>query len=312
MARSEPVKIKWPGGKAFAFTVFDDPDSQTLDGVRSVYDFLSDAGLRTTVGVWPCAPTRERNSPGETCGGIEYRQYIQELNRRGFEVGYHNTTSHSCFRKEIAEGLDAFTDFFGAAPITMANHYNAEAIYWGRDRLGGARRAIYRAAALGREKLFYGHIENSPHFWGDLCKSRVRYCRNFAYGNIDTLQACPWMPYHDPERPQVNHWFASSEGANVNRLLRLLSEENQDALEAQGGACIVYTHFGLGFVEGGTINARFRSLIDRLKRKNGWFVPVNTLLDYLLKNQTDSVIAAQQRRDMEWRWLRRKLLNGTS
>jgi len=312
MTRSDPVKIKWPGGKAFAFTIFDDPDSQTLSGVRSVYDFLSDAGLRTTVGVWPCGPTRERNSPGETCAGIEYRQYIQELSRRGFEAGYHNTTAHSCFRKEIAKGLETFTDCFGSAPITMANHYNAEAIYWGRDRLGGARQVIYRAATLGRENRFYGHIESSSYFWGDLCKNRVRYCRNFAYGNVDTLQACPWMPYHDAERPYVNYWFASSDGANVNSFLRLLSEKNQDELEERGGACIVYTHFGLGFVEGGALNDRFRLLIDRLSRKNGWFVPVSTLLDYLLAQRTDSVITAAQRRDLELRWLRGKLLRGTS
>jgi hypothetical protein len=183
---------------------------------------------------------------------------------------------------------------------------------WRRDRLGGARQVIYRAATLGRQNLSYGHIESSPHFWGDLCKNRIRYCRNFTYGIIDTLQACPWMPYHDPERPHVNYWFASSDGKNVNSFLRLLSEKNQDVLEARGGACIVYTHFGLGFVEGGALNARFRLLIDRLKRKNGWFVPVNTLLDYLLLQRTDSAITAQQRRDMEWRWLCRKLLKGTS
>ena len=194
----------------------------------------------------------------------------------------------------------------------MANHYNAEAIYWGRNRLSGARQVIYRAATLGRENRFYGHVDNSPHFWGDLCKSRVRYCRNFAYENIDTLQACPWMPYHDTERPHVSYWYASSEGAQLNSFLRLLSEKNQDALEARGGACIVYTHFGLGFVESSGLHARFRFLIDRLKGKNGWFVPVNTLLDYLLAQRADSAITSQQRRDMELRWLRGKLLRGTS
>jgi hypothetical protein len=312
MSRFEPVTTKWPDGKAFAFTVFDDPDSQTIEGVRSVYDFLSNAGLRTTVGVWPCGPTRERNSPGETCAEVKYRHYIQELEERGFEVGYHNTTAHSCLRKEIAKGLDTFMDFFGKPPITMANHYNAEAIYWGRNRLTGARQFVYRAANLGREKLYCGHVENSAHFWGDMCKNKIRYCRNFAYHNINTLQVCPWMPYYDPDRPYVNYWFASSEGANVKSFLRLLSEENQDELEAQGGACIVYTHFGLGFVESGALNAHFRMLIDRLKRKNGWFVPVNTLLDHLATQHAESTITAHQRRSMELRWLWRKLLRGTS
>lgn len=306
------MTIKWPGGRSFAFTVFDDPDAQTLGGVRGIYDFLADAGLRTTVGVWPCGPTRERNSYGETCANTEYRRYIEDLSHAGFEVGYHNTTPHSSFRHEIADGLDRFATFFGNNPITMANHYNAEAIYWGKDRLSGPRQTIYRAATLGRQNLFYGHIEKSKHFWGDLCKDKIRFCRNFAYHNIDTLRACPWMPYHDPDRHHVNYWFASSDGATITSFLRLLSEENQDALEAGGGACIVYTHFGLGFLQDGALDTRFRLLIDRLKRMNGWFVPVATLLDYLLLQRTESVITARQRRDMEWRWLGRKLLRGTS
>jgi hypothetical protein len=248
----QPATAKWPGGHAFAFSLFDDPDSQTLGGARMVYDFLSGAGLRTTVGVWPSGPTRQRNSYGETCANVEYCQYIQELKSRGFEVGYHNTTAHSCLRNEIADGLDRFTDFFGDAPITMANHYNAEAIYWGKHRLGGARQFIYRAATLRRKATsFSGHIEDSPHFWGDLCQKRVRFCRNFTCQNINTLRAYPLFPYHDQERGYVNYWFASSDGANINSFLRLLSEKNQDALEAQGGACIVYTHFGLGFVDNG-------------------------------------------------------------
>src|SRR6266496_486467 len=185
------IIMKWPDNRAFAFSVFDDPDSQTTTGLKSVYGFLSDAGLRTTIGVWPRPPIREPNSPGQTCGDLEYRKSVQELASLGFEIGYHNTTSHSSFRNEIVDGLDAFSDLFGKNPITMANHYNAEAIYWGRDRLGGAPQRIYSAATRGRNARYYGHVENSPHFWGDICKSRVRYCRNFTYDNINTLQACP-------------------------------------------------------------------------------------------------------------------------
>ena len=43
----------WPGGKSFAFTIFDDPDSQTLEAGREVYALLADLGFRTTKGVWP-------------------------------------------------------------------------------------------------------------------------------------------------------------------------------------------------------------------------------------------------------------------
>jgi hypothetical protein len=302
---------KWPGNHTFAFTVFDDPDSQTLAGLRSVYDFLADAGLRTTVGVWPCGPTRETNSPGQTCQDIEYRKYVQGLSAGGFEVGYHNTTAHSSFRSEIADGLKVFADYFGQSPITMANHYNAEAIYWGRDRLSGTHRLLYSAATLGRN-TFSGHVEQSPYFWGDLCKNQVRFCRNFTYHHINTLRSCPWMPYHDPDRGYVNYWFASSNAKNVSSFLHLLSEENQDQLEAEGGACIVYTHFGLGFVRDGSLDPRFRFLIDRLKRRNGWFVPVGTLLDYLLSQRSDATISSAQRRKLERHWLGEKLLRGAS
>ena len=59
------------------------------------------------------------------------------------------------------------------------------------------------------------------------------------------------MPYHDPRRPLVNSWFASSNGANPEVFLHCLSEKNQDRLEEEGGACVMYTHFANGFLEGG-------------------------------------------------------------
>lgn len=305
--------MEWPDGKDFAFTVFDDPDAQTLSGCQRVYDFLSALAFRSTVGVWPCAPIREPNSPGETCGNEEYLRYIQELRRRGFEVGYHNTTAHSSPRKEIAEGLGIFRSYFGDAPITMANHYNAEAIYWGDYRLSGLRRNVYRAANLWRDtNNFCGHIPDSEYFWGDLCQEHVRYCRNFVFGEMNTLRLCPWMPYHDPERSYVKYWYASSEGANVESFVRTIAEENQDRLEAERGACIMYAHFGHGFVRNGELDPRFRSLVTRLSKKNGWFVPVTTLLGYLKSRPQAGSITRRQRASMEWRWLGRKLIKGTS
>jgi hypothetical protein len=305
--------VRWPDGKSFAFTIFDDPDGQTLEGCRTIYDFLTGLGFRTTIGVWPRAPIREANSPGETCDNPAYRGYVQSLQSRGFEVGYHNTTAHSSTRGEIAAGLEAFRDYFGGAPIAMANHYNAEAIYWGRSRLSGARRALYRTATLWRaDDEFFGHVPRSAYFWGDLCKEYVRYCRNFVYAEANTLKACPWMPYHDPARAYVDHWYASSEGANIESFVRTLAPENQDSLEAEHGACIMYTHFGHWFVRDGQLDGRFRALIERLSRKNGWFVPVSTLLEHLRAARGDTVITNRERASMEWNWLRRKLVKGTS
>ena len=120
------------------------------------------------------------------------------------------------------------------------------------------------------------------------------------------------MPYHDPERPYVNYWFASSEGANVESFNKCISEKNQDRLEKEGGACIMYTHFASGFYKNGSINSRFQFLIKRLSKKNGWFVPVSTLLDYLLEIRGHHDITDKERKQLERKWLLHKIRVGTT
>jgi hypothetical protein len=306
-------KITWPDGKKFAFTVFDDPDHQTLAQGKMVYSFLADLGFRTTKAVWPLSPLRETNSQGETCANREYLADAIALQKLGFEIGYHNATPHSVTRSETIQALDLFKTYFGHYPSAMANHYNEEAIYWGPARLSGICRRIYSLVTLGQtENRHFGHVEKHPSFWGDICRERIRYCRNFVYAEINTLAACPWMPYHDPARPYVNAWFSSSEGANCPSFLKTVSEANQDSLEEEGGACIMYAHFGHGFVDAGALDARFRNLMTRMSRKRGWFVPVSVLLDYLVERNGEILIADGQRRNLETKWLRDKMLRGTS
>lgn len=305
--------VEWPEGKAFAFTIFDDPDAQTYDDGRAVYGLLDSLGFRTTRGVWPGPAVRTPNSGGETCENLPYRRHTRDLQRGGFEVGYHNTTKHSSTRDEIARGLDLFREYFGRDPASMANHYNAEAIYWGPARVTPPIRTVYQLATLGRTRGAHaGEIEGHASFWGDLCRERIQYCRNFVFADINTLAACPSMPYHDPRRPFVNAWYASTEGSNASRFVEALSEANQDRLEAEGGACIMYTHFGHGYVEHGGLNARFKALMTRLSRKNGWFVPVSTLLDYLRRQRDPVDISDREREALERRWLWEKLFRGTS
>jgi hypothetical protein len=137
--------------------------------------------------------------------------------------------------------------------------------------------------------------------------------RNFAFADINTLSVCPMMPYHDPSRPWVNQWFACSEGSNAHSFNRRLAEKEQDRLEQEGGACIMYTHFGHGYTDsGGGIDPRFRELITRLSRKNGWFVPVSTLLDYVGSGNQRREITSAEREILEWRWLMHKIRFGTA
>lgn len=300
-----PEPVTWPDGKRFAFTVFDDTDRGTIGTVGEVYALLRDLGMRTTKSVWPITGPHEPTIPGDTCDDDDYRAWTLELARDGFEIGYHNATFHGVERGETERALDRFAAIYGHDPITAANHAeNREAIYWGEARLTGAQRLAYRAMrGFRRGPGFRGHVEGDPHFWGDLCRDRIRYVRNFVYDDIDTLAACPEMPYHDPARPYVNLWFASAEGGTVRSFLPTISEANQDRLEEQGGACIMYTHFAKGFQPGGLLEPRFVELMTRLAAKGGWFVPTATLLDYLVEQRGRHVLSSRERARLERRWL---------
>jgi hypothetical protein len=307
-------KVSWPDGKAFAFTVFDDPDGQTLADGQAVYALLADLGFRTTKAVWPMPGDRPPIERGETCAEPEYRAWSQRVQRQRFEIGYHNASSRTSDREATLRGLEAFADYFGAYPTAMANHYNcSEGIYWGDARVTGIHRVFYDALTRGRNRArFFGHVDGHPYFWGDLCRRHIKYVRNFVFGDINTLKACPYMPYHDPSRPYVNYWYAASEGDHAPAFVERISEANQDRLEEEGGACIMYTHFGHGYVNGGGLDGRFVSLMRRLSRKNGWFVPVSTLLDYLLGQRQGAVLTPPQRRELERRWLWHKVHFGTA
>ena len=306
--------IKWPEGKVFAFTIFDDTDHATVENVAPVYKFLGGLGLRTTKSVWPVRGTEAPKIGGMTCDDPNYLAWTLDLQEQGFEIGSHGATYHTAPRALTITAIERFHDLYGHYPLSMANHAGcADSIYWGADRVSGINRLAYSLMTRhSRIGAFRGHCVGDPLFWGDICQAKVRYVRNFTYSDIDTLAACPMMPYHDPERPYVNQWFASSEGGEVNTFNRCLSEANQDRLEAQGGACIMYTHFASGFFSDGTLSQRFKELMERLARKNGWFVPVATLLDYLSAQHGETIITAAQRRGLERRWLLSKLSVGYS
>jgi hypothetical protein len=305
----------WPGGKRFAFTIFDDTDLATLQNVQGVYSFLADCGFRTTKSVWAVSgdPGRGR-CIGQTCDDPDYLHWVLELQSKGFEIAFHNGTWHGLPRDEIRAALERFAALFGHDPWTAANHTSVEdSIYWGDARLTGWRKHAYNVLTRFRNRgKFRGHVEGDAHFWGDLCRQKIKYYRNFTFRDINTLKACPFMPYHDPLKPYVNNWFASSEGPNVKAFTRCLGESNQDRLEEQGSACIMYAHLANGFCRDGQVDARFQQLMTRLSRKSGWFVPAATLLDHLLRVNGHHEITNIERGRLERKWLCERVFSGTT
>jgi hypothetical protein len=58
------------------------------------------------------------------------------------------------------------------------------------------------------------------------------------------------------------------------------------------------------------LQPRFKELMGRLARKNGWFVPVATLLDYLAAQRGVTVLTTAGRHSLERAWFRSKLRVG--
>jgi hypothetical protein len=306
--------IKWPNGKQFAFSIFDDTDFATVANVGPVYQLLADRGMKITKSAWALRGPRDPICGGETCEDDHYLEWLYKLRTRGFEIGYHMATYHSSYREETRQGLKRFIDLFGNQRIVMANHSGCqENIYWGDRRLGGINRLMYDLVTRFRfHGRYRGDIPGDQFFWGDLCAEHITYARNFVFSDINTLKATPFMPYYDPKRPYVKQWFSSSEGPALDSFLKTVAEPNQDRLEQEGGACIMYAHLACGFYENGQLNSRFKELMERLSRKNGWFVPVGTLLDYIRSQRGDHILTDQERTSLERRWLAHKMRVGRS
>lgn len=308
-------QIVYPDGKAFAFSIVDDADAGTLENVRPVYTLLEQSGLRTTKTVWvlPSNAEAEWANRGDTLAREEYRNFILELQERGFEIALHGVRGGNSERAEIASGLDLLSRLLGAGPTMHINHYqNSDNLYWGPDRLNlPPLRWLYRlASGPGNSR---GHLPGSAEFWGDLARERIRYVVDFSFREINLLKVNPSLPFHDPLKPYVQYWFETSDGAERNAFVTLLGRENLDRLERERGVSIVYTHFGKGFVRDGVVDPEVRDRIADLARRNGWFAPASAILDFLRESRGgDLRLSWRERARLELLWTFEKLRYGGS
>jgi len=299
---------QFPGSARFAFTVIDDTDVATVANVQPVYRMLESLGMRTTKTVWPlrCEEGSRNFSLSETMDDQHYHDFVVDLHARGFEIAFHGATMETSTRERTARALDRFRGVFGAPPRVHANHsFNRDNLYWGVGRLDDpilrlAHRLVYRQ---GRG-FYQGHCPGSPYWWGDLCREQIEYVRNLTFSEINLLRVNPSMPYRDPGRPYVRWWFSATDAEDVDEFNQLLQPERQRQLEAEGGVCIIATHFGKGFGGGGKPHPETRRLLELLAARNGWFPPVGELLDWLrAQHQSDELPSSEWRR-MQWRWAR--------
>ena len=310
------MNMRWPHGRDFAFTIFDDTDWATTDSVKPLYDLMAELGMRTTKSTWMTGDCTRPTNAGMTCNDRSYADWLLELQERGFEIALHNVAPGTSPRDVTRRELDCFQQLFGSEQIVHCNHVGClDNIYWGSARLTGWRTSLYNLLTRGRKRdISRGHKEGDPLFWGDLCRDQIRYVRNFIFDDINTLSACPEMPYHDPSKPFVNYWFASSDAGTLERFLNCFTTDNIDRLVDQVGLCIAYVHFGRDFVIDGRVIPEVDQRLRYIASKNGWFAPVSQILDYLRNGQSskERTINPARLRYLEMRWLLGKVFKGTS
>ena len=132
------VAFEFPHGKRFAFTIMDDTDVATVENVEPVYRLLERLGMRITKTVWPvgCPEGSKNFSISQTLEDADYREFVLDLQRRGFEIAYHGATMESSTRERTVVALERFRGEFGTHPRVYANHaYNRENLYWGAGRI---------------------------------------------------------------------------------------------------------------------------------------------------------------------------------
>ena len=300
--------LPFPDGKHFAFTIIDDTDVATVENVAPIYQLLDDLGLRTTKTVWPfdCPEGSPYFDSSQTLEDADYRAFVLDLHRRGFEIASHGATMESSNRARTLRGLETMRATFGAYPIVHANHANnRENLYWGRERIDQVMvRGLYRLFSHAPDS-FSGHLEGSPYWWGDVARERIRYVRNLTFETLNVARINPTLPYRDPRRPLVNWWYSAADAENREAFNRLLRPAAQERLEQEGGVAIVATHFGKGFCSGGKVHPHTAALLERLSRRPGWFIPVGQLLDWLREyGGGGGPLSSREWRRMQWYWLR--------
>lgn len=296
----------WPNNKSFAFTIFDDTDNAKLEDVKLVYDFLLSLGIRTTKSVWVNEPENKPRIGGANLSDPDYCDYVKQLHDRGVEIGLHNVSADHNTREKTEIGFERFREIFGQYPTSFANHAdNKENIYWGSKRLSGVFRAVY--SKFSAQRSFSGEDKNSPYFWGDMSKERIRYTRNFVFKEVNTAIADPYTPYTDKAKPFINNWFSSANGSVLSVFNKNITKSAIDKLEKEGGYCIVYTHF-CSFVKDGRLDPTFVSTMEYLSSRPGWFVPVTDLLDYLADKKGITDLKGIKKFRLEGRWLREQIL----
>jgi hypothetical protein len=298
--------IIYPQGKDFIFSIYDDTDVATLDSIRPIYDYLNLLNIKTTKSVWPLGTNLQSSYRGsDSLENENYATYIKKLHDRGFEISFHSATMVSSRRKKIDYALKLFYDILKFYPRSYTAHAgNRENIYSGSSKFTtDLLKKAYKILYYKKNGYYQGHIQDSEFFWGDMVLKYFDYVRNFVFDEINLLNIGVIFPYTTSFHPWVKYWFFTSDADNVAEFNRLISEKNQQKLEDERGICIISTHFGKGFVKEGRLNDTTKKLLKKISNRNGWFVPVSEVLDFMRKKNSNNEISSYSLLKLELKFI---------
>jgi len=299
--------VRYPGNRSFAFTILDDTDDTTVQNGKPVYRLLRELGFRTTKTVWAFDSPKDVVGPyylGQTLQNPAYREWVDDLERQGFEIAFHNASMASSLRGRTEAAVDFLTDECGYDLRIHCNHgQNRENLFWGAQRYHS--RAIRLVHALGRRNRksvpSEGSSPDSPYYWADIAAERFSYIRGFAFRQLDCASVVPGRPYRDSSKSPSPLWFSTADAPRLSSFMRLVTRESVSRLADTGGWTIISTHLGKGFALDGTVDPEFESLLTWVAGQNGWFVPAGELLDHLAGEHGVDEIGSLSRTILECR-----------
>ncbi len=261
------ARVLWaPAPFRAGFCITDDTDAATTETVRAVYEALLGLGLTATKTVWPFAPEEPCGVPatppstlrGATLEDPDYRALIERLAARGIEVVLHGASAGNNRRERTLAALDLADEAFGTSGTFICHSKNADNPYWEQNVAPNA--LLRRMLGLYSRHTCSGEAPDSPYFWGDACRARVRWIRLFRTRRTNTLAADPAMPYFETGKPLVRGWFSATKRSFHD----CTTPAALDRLAEQNGLTVLYQYLHRYGRPDGTVDPQFRADAERL------------------------------------------------